>query len=141
MTLVFSAALLIPCFCATAMAAEAQTEDSTDCCPETGESNAESSPDDQQSDHEDTSCCCDGPVSCSSNDAADAQFLPNTVTSSFDEDLDAPNQWWTPDMVATLWLVDQLSEGVEVSETQPVSLHTVRPDRSDAYLEHSVLIL
>lgn len=139
-TLLFAVALLIPCLCASAAAMEA--DDSSGCCPETGQSEVDVSDHDGQDGDDMSDCCCSDPVdTCSSNDLADTSFLPQTTTSSFEENIQGPNTWWTPDLVATLWLVDRLADAETTSTVEATAYHSIRPDRSEIYLEHSILRL
>ena len=136
-TLIFSVALLLPCLCATAAAQpmEAAGEEASDCCPESAE-------DDESTEHEDSGCCCDGPTSCSSNDASDSPFVYQATTSSFDEDdFEAPTSWWTPQLVATLWLFDRLATYTDHSSPPPTTSTSISTDESETYLQHATLLL
>lgn len=141
-TLAFSAVLVLPCFCATAMAqgSESGGEAGADCCPETSSQSTDADSSDVPGDDDD--CCCDDGATCVGDAGDDTVFGHQAVTSSFDEsDVEAPNTWWTPDLVATLWVVDRLAETSTPTADQVVETDDVHPDESDTYLQQATLLI
>ncbi len=138
-TLLFASVMLLPCLCGTAMALEVESGGDSDCCP-SNEAPAENEDEDPGPDHD----CCDGcVVAC--GEAADIDGnLGEAVLSSTQEltEIDDSSSWWTPDLVATLWLIDQVALFTEGKQPQPANLPTAqRPDRSDTYLQHSTFLI
>ena len=134
--LMFSATILLPCLCAAAVDAEDEAlgeDEASSCCPE----RAEESPEDEQGDD----CCCEGPMAQTSGDELVAHTGQTALTSSCEDDVESPNTWWTPDLVATLWLVDRLATTELPLPSVDVSSTHHRPDRSATYLEHANLLL
>ena len=128
--LMFSALLMAPCFCATAMATEAEDADDSGCCPE--QAAQESDP--QEDPGEEEGCCCTTLSACGQSDGVTIAGDGGAVISTFDEDdaVDRDGTWWTPDLVATLWLVDRLSTAFETPSTsEEIPPHKLRPDRSE----------
>ena len=135
-TLAFSAVLLLPCFCATAMAQQdVDPADVEECCP------SKQAPSDDEPAHDD--CCCDGVSVCGeSGEAPAAQGSYGIVPSSEDmTSIDGPTTWWTPQLVATLWLVDQLASSTDDAEPPRISPPVQLSDRSDTYLQHSTFLI
>ncbi len=115
-------------------------EGSSECCPETQDTESASNggDDDQHGDD----CCCDGVSTCSDSDSrtlSGVDAIPSTF--EMDHQLEGPTFWLTPDLVATLWLVERLAANIGSSTSVPPPLIEARTDRSDAYLEHSILLI
>lgn len=140
-TLAFSAVLLAPCFCATATASELDESDDGDCCPTQNEEPDE--PGEHDNDEGDDCCCAVFSV-CEQSSQAVPVGGGDALISTFQEDgeIDSPTTWWTPDLVAALWLVDYLAgvdDTVDVSDDIPPLEN--RPDRSETYLQQLTLLL
>lgn len=139
-TLAFSAVMLLPCLCATAMAQDVESTvgDEAGCCPETGEP-AESQ--DEPGDSDDD-CCCEGATSCANGVDVESPLSIDATTSSSEEtDIDEPTTWWTPDLVATLWVVDVLADALQPQPSAHPEPDDVRPDESGTYLKTATLLI
>ena len=136
-TLTFAATMLLPCFCATAFAADLDETSSTDCCPETGES----SPGDEEQDGD--ACCCNGLSACGQSDTTERANLDALLGSEVDDgaNLEGPTTWWTPDLVAALWLIDRIANSTDSIAPPKFHAPTDRPDRSDTYLKHATFLI
>jgi len=124
------------------MGAGGETADdgASDCCPETqaAESASQGEDDDQHGDD----CCCDGVTACSDSDTKSLSGI-DAMPSTFEteHELEGPTFWLTPDLVATLWLVERLAANDGSTTSVPPPLDEVRTDRSDSYLKHSILLI
>lgn len=136
-TLLFASVLLLPCLCATAMAQESD-QPAEDCCP-SGQSPMEDGEDRHSED------CCGGCASaCGDTDNTSAIPSGGAIVSTAEigEDIDGPGLWWTPDIVAALWLVDRFAL-LEEQRLDALSFipSEIRPDRSDTYLQHATFLI
>lgn len=139
-TLMFSALLVAPCFCSTASAEESGDSDDEGCCPSqvAPDSNSGEEPEDEEG------CCCTMLSTCGQSEGGALSVSGGAVVSTFDDELSlqGPTTWWTPDLVATLWVVDRLSIAFDSAPSwSEVPPYIVRPDRSQSYLTHSVLLI
>ena len=122
----------MPCLCAAAENAE---EPPSDCCPMSGDS-------DPTEEREDSDCCCATVGACGEPDAiqSPADLAGLVGTSQLDE-IDGPTTWWSPDLVAALWLVDRIASLSAASLPPAEYTSEVRPDRSNTYLEHATFLV
>ena len=130
----FASLLLVPCLCATAMAQETG-EPSEDCCPLSQEPT--------QDDRHDEDCCGGCTTACGEAEDIGVSAQGGVVISSVEVngEIDGPNTWWTPDLVAALWFVDRLALLSEPVPTPEFAVLDNRPDRSDTYLQHATFLL
>lgn len=136
-TLAFASVLLLPCLCATAFAQGSESTTATDCCP----SNQTPQEDEEQPAYD---CCGGCTTACGQAGDLDVVDVKAALAQSPEiaGDLDGPTQWWTPDLVAALWLADRIANLAQTSASPPIE-HLSDPafDRSDTYLQHAVLLL
>jgi hypothetical protein len=135
----FVSFLLIPCLCGTAAAAEIE-EEPTGCCPFSQDSDPEETPDDQDPDHD---CCSDCGTICVQGQGNGDLVGSEAVLSTERDDLEqaGPKLLWTPQILATLWLVDRLAD-VEIPSQPPAQhLSTDLIDRSDTYLKFETFLI
>lgn len=137
--LAFLSASLLPCLCATAAAEDIERLEDGDCCPSAADTSHEEEPSD--TDHSD--CCGNCVTACGEAQDFDASPLDVAVVSTTEvtSSIDAPNLWWTPELVATLWVVDHLVSSSNHASTPMVESFDLRPDRSDTYLQHATFLL
>ena len=146
MATVLSLFSLGSCLCSTATAVESDSSDmaasdaSSDCCPFSKQEENEE-PDEGPA-HD--SCCSDCNMACGEPGERQAHELPSAVVVSADEMTDveeADKTWWTPELVATLWLAERLAE---FDDQPPIAIDSPsehRPDCSGTYLKTSTFLL
>lgn len=139
-TVVFAVVLTLPCLCATAMAGEVDSGDEDKCCPMSKDSEPEEEPQDEQGDHD----CCGG-CAAACGEAHDMDRTEGEAGGLAQEreadSVSAGQSWWTPELLANLWLIDRLA-GLETTSSPTYRFsHLYRPDRSATYLQHKTLLI
>lgn len=133
-TLFFTFAMSLPGVCALAMAkVEEDGEWSCSCL---------GSSEDEGAAEADECCCGCGPVT-DGQDRPDVEPVLSAVAPVQEEHLlSPPTLWWTPKLVATLWLVDTLAtSSVSLDPTLPPVAVLPLWDQSDLYLKNSTLLI
>ncbi len=136
----FVSFLLIPCLCSTAAAGEIEDE-ATGCCPFSQDSEPEEEgPEDRESNND---CCSDCASTCTKG-AGNGDFANSEAVLQMERELLGeltPQTWWTPQILATLWLVDRLAEADFSPEPIAWQIRQAHPDRSDTYLQLETLLI
>lgn len=133
-TLFFTFVMSLPGICAMAVASPGTDGDfSCTCLGSSGDSEV----DDEHS----CSCGCD--IMSDGHDSPEVDPVLGGLASSQEElKVSSPTLWWTPKLVATLWVVDRLAGAPILSDPVLPPLAALPLwDRSDLYLENSILLI
>lgn len=133
-TLVFAFVMSLPGVCAMAMADSGADEEWKCAC-------LGSTEDSEPGDDEGCQCGC-GLVK-DGQDRPDVEPVQIAMVNAEDElSKSAPNLWWTPELIAALWVIDQLDGALILTDPAlpPVAALSLW-DQSDLYLKNSILLI